>query len=422
MEAEKKSGILEVIAIGVLLFMLWRMTHKKSVLGISDAPAVKPDEFTPDPSFNLNNYCSKVTYRPLSPNDLQMNPFLVGWCSRGDGSAFDASKGFGDAYADEQAKAWEQQKADESAFIDSMSVVQFRLINTTAGKITTNILNTTQDSSLFTSGSTPPPAPPVPGPPAAPVAGPSSGISDTGFNATLSSVPEALGYYLDVAYDSLFSSMVPGYNNKIIGLTGIVPVTALTSATNYYYRFRAFNLDGVSASSNVVNTKTLTIYNDYFLPSQDELVAIYTELFGFGVGGFAATGVYYSSTENGANGATAVDFATGMGVYSAKGATQRVRACRSFLTVHGTYALRDLGPAGGLIFIVIDNGNGTDTCYEAAASDQSAAEVWSNITSVLIGTTGAIIGTGSGNSIDIISQAGHTGGAAQLCKNLVTNN
>jgi hypothetical protein len=421
MEEKKKSGFLEVIAIGVLLYMLWRMTHKRDVLGISDAPAVKPDEFTPDPSFNLNNYCSKVTYRPLSPNDLQMNPFLVGWCSRGDGSAFDASKGFGDAYADEQAKAWEKQKADESAFISEMSVVQFRLINSTGSKLTTNILNTTQDSSLFTPPSSPPPAPPVPGPPAAPTAGPSSGITDTGFYAGWTAVAEALGYYLDVAYDSLFTSMVPGYNNKILGLVVSAPVTPIGSGTDYYYRVRSFNLDGVSANSNVVLTRTQTVYGDYFLPSQDEAIAMHTNLFNFGVGGFTA-GVYYSSTENGANGATAIDFATGMGVYSPKGTPQRVRACRSFIVATGTYALRDVAPAGGLVFAVVNNGDGTDTVYEASPSDQSASTAWSNITSVLIGTTLATIGTGKQNTLDIISQIGHLGGAAQLCTNLVIYN
>jgi hypothetical protein len=96
-----------------------------------------------------------------------------------------------------------------------------------------------------------------------------------------------------------------------------------------------------------------------------------------------------------------------------KNEAYRVRACRSFTGTTGQYELRDVGPAGGLIFYI----DGT-TYYEAAPSDQSTGIVWSNITNVLIGTTGTAIGTGKQNTLDIIGQAGHANSAAKLCNDL----
>jgi hypothetical protein len=420
MAEKNKTGIPEVLAIAVLLLFIWRQTHKKKTLDIKSVPPVtSADAELAAEGFDLNSYCRNIVYRPLMNEALVSDDLIgLGWCAKGDTSMIDKSKGFGDDYADVQAKAYEQMKQDEAEYLKSKYVIQFRLINSGSVKLTTSILNTTQDSSVFAPPLAPPPAPPAPGPPSAPVAAAASGISDSGFTASWSSVPEALGYYLDVAYDNLFTSMVPGYNNMVLGPVVSALVTPIASGTDYYYRVRSFNLDGVSASSNTINTRTQSVYNDYFLPSQDEAIAMYANLSSFSVGGFTA-GIYYSSTENGSNGATAIDFSTGSGVFSLKGTAQKVRACRSFIIAHGTYALRDIGPAAGLVFKVVDNGDGTDTVYEAGAADTSASAAWSNIVSVLIGTTLATIGTGKANTSAITSQVGHVTSAAKLCKDLI---
>jgi hypothetical protein len=79
-----------------------------------------------------------------------------------------------------------------------------------------------------------------------------------------------------------------------------------------------------------------------------------------------------------------------------------------------TYAIGDTGPSGvGIVFYVTDGGiHG----LEAAPSDQSTSQAWSNIDYKSIGTTGTAIGTGSDNTYAIIGQDGHNGSAAQVCR------
>ena len=86
------------------------------------------------------------------------------------------------------------------------------------------------------------------------------------------------------------------------------------------------------------------------------------------------------------------------------------------------YQLRDRGPAGGWIFYIIDNADGTKTYYEAAAVDQGTQVVWINAAldpnpqETLNGNTSAGIGTGWSNTLAIISQANHSSSAALLCR------
>jgi len=156
------------------------------------------------------------------------------------------------------------------------------------------------------------------------------------------------------------------------------------------------------------------IYDDWFLPSQDELVQIKNQLHDFGIGDFTNS-IYWSSTENTATEAVYFAF-SGSGSAIPKGQLEKIRACRSFNAPISTYSLRDVGPAGGLIFIV----DGT-IYYEAAPYDQEQ-NIWSNITNVLIGTTSVSIGTGQSNTLAIINQSGHFTSAAKICNDLVITN
>jgi len=89
--------------------------------------------------------------------------------------------------------------------------------------------------------------------------------------------------------------------------------------------------------------------------------------------------------------------------------------------VEQAYALRDVGPAGGLIFYDQGNCTGGWRYLESAPSDQSAAQAWTNtaVASTSIGTTSLAIGTGKTNTAKIIAQAGHITSAAKLCNDLV---
>lgn len=82
------------------------------------------------------------------------------------------------------------------------------------------------------------------------------------------------------------------------------------------------------------------------------------------------------------------------------------------------YAIGDTGPSGvGIVFYITDGGlHG----LEAASSDQSNTQVWitgGTTQSTANGNTSTGIGTGLANSNAIIAQVGHTGSAAQVCRN-----
>jgi len=96
--------------------------------------------------------------------------------------------------------------------------------------------------------------------PSAPIALDATDIAETSFTANWYFNENTTGYYLDVATDSAFSSMVTGYDNKDVLNVDSASVTGLTGATTYYYRLRAYNDYGTSPNSNIITTNTLNVY------------------------------------------------------------------------------------------------------------------------------------------------------------------
>jgi phosphodiesterase/alkaline phosphatase D-like protein len=66
---------------------------------------------------------------------------------------------------------------------------------------------------------------------------------------------QADGYYLDVATDTAFTSMV--VTSRDCGNHEYSLVTGLTTVTTYYYRVRAYNSTGTSGNSNTITAVTL---------------------------------------------------------------------------------------------------------------------------------------------------------------------
>jgi uncharacterized protein (TIGR02145 family) len=160
-------------------------------------------------------------------------------------------------------------------------------------------------------------------------------------------------------------------------------------------------------------------FSDYYLPSKDELNKMYTNLHLFGLGNFINMG-YWSSTESSIypyGYAWSQSFITGNPANGIKIGYFYVRACRSFIT-DTPYSIRDIGPSGGYIFDVVDNGDGTYTNYESSAYPDVLV-TWSNIYNATVGTTGSAVGTGRANTLLIISQSGHVNSAAKSCNDLV---
>lgn len=107
---------------------------------------------------------------------------------------------------------------------------------------------------------------------AAPVATAATGVTTSSFYANWESVAVADGYYLDVAYDNLFTSYVMGYQNLNVGLILTYQIDTLTDNTTYYYRLRAYKALDTSANSNIITVTTeleytaCATYQPYFNP------------------------------------------------------------------------------------------------------------------------------------------------------------
>ena len=92
-------------------------------------------------------------------------------------------------------------------------------------------------------------------PPPAPVANTASNSSCLSFTANWETSVGASLYYIDVATDAGFTSMVPGFNNLNVGNLTTYTITGLSGGTNYYYRVRAA-FCGISGNSNLITAIT----------------------------------------------------------------------------------------------------------------------------------------------------------------------
>jgi len=221
---------------------------------------------------------------------------------------------------------------------------------------------------------------------------------------------------IDGTDDYGFAALGAGYWFDTYGYINLKKETYFWAPTdigpNPYYIIRMTNASAAVAVHSIhpEHFNSVRLIKD--TPSLDELKEMNTELFLQGVGGFNI-GFYWSSTEFSNDRASGLNMAMSAVGNPLKSSTNYVRAFRSFTAGIGAYALRDVGPGGGLVFYI--DGAGT-TYYEAAATDQSISQAWSNIIAVAVTGTGSAIGTGYANTDLIINQAGHTDSAARICR------
>jgi len=92
--------------------------------------------------------------------------------------------------------------------------------------------------------------------PAAPVVAPASANTTSGFTANWAASSGATKYYLDVATDIGVTVFVPNFSNLDVGNVTTYAVTGLSAGTTYYYKVRANNSAGTSASSGAQTALT----------------------------------------------------------------------------------------------------------------------------------------------------------------------
>jgi len=151
-------------------------------------------------------------------------------------------------------------------------------------------------------------------------------------------------------------------------------------------------------------------FDDWFLPSQDELNAIYTNAYEYGVDTFWSSSDYSAV----ASFAYLQDFSTGNQTFGLKSGNEAVIAARTFTDSPGAYNLGDTGPAGGFIFYI----SGSTSYYESSPTAIATTVPWANVTTPV--STGTAIGTGQANTTAIIALPGSTGTAAWGCDNYST--
>ena len=110
--------------------------------------------------------------------------------------------------------------------------------------------------------------------PAAPVVAAATGNTTTGFTANWAASSGATKYFLDVATDSGFTTFVTGYQDKDAGNVISSAVTGLDAGTTYYYRVRANNSAGTSASSQPQVALTTSAAAPLITPSVASLTGL----------------------------------------------------------------------------------------------------------------------------------------------------
>ncbi|GEM_PF-1161807 len=147
--------------------------------------------------------------------------------------------------------------------------------------------------------------------------------------------PDALHIYGYSRTDSTSSAttLLVGATATAVG-TGQANTTALVTAmgSNAYEQLFAFQSTSTTANyaAKLCDDFVADTFEDWFLPSKEELDLLYDNLKSNGWGGFATTGFYWSSSEAASGSASVQMFDSGNQQNNDKSSSGHVRAIRSF--------------------------------------------------------------------------------------------
>ena len=148
-------------------------------------------------------------------------------------------------------------------------------------------------------------------------------LDETGQRGLVSAIEDLPGYYEWGCYQE----EVVGANEHSIG-------TGYQNTMDIVNQGCSTENGGITAAQAALNAEIID-YNDWYLPSFDELYEMYNTI-GYGgpegnIGGFVENGEYWSSSECGSTGAMRIYFGAGYyGCYGKNFSTFRVRPIRSF--------------------------------------------------------------------------------------------
>jgi len=91
----------------------------------------------------------------------------------------------------------------------------------------------------------------------APILNPVSVPGNNAFVINWDAVTDAIGYYVDVATDALFSNILPGYDNLDLGNVVTTTISGLDPDTTYYYQLRAYTTNQTSDNSETGTATTI---------------------------------------------------------------------------------------------------------------------------------------------------------------------
>jgi len=100
--------------------------------------------------------------------------------------------------------------------------------------------------------------------PDTPTASASSAVGIVQFTANWLAASGAEEYRLDVSVSSDFTTFLPGYENRDVGVSLSHVITGLNANTTYYYRVRAINSCGTTPDSQIISTSTASPFSDVF--------------------------------------------------------------------------------------------------------------------------------------------------------------
>jgi hypothetical protein len=226
-------------------------------------------------------------------------------------------------------------------------------------------------------------------------------------------------------------------NHPVTGATGTAIGTGMSNTQ------KIVDIQGSgNYAAKLCDDLMLNGYNDWFMPSKDELNLMYENLYLNGFGGFTYDD-YWSSSERDAVSVWFQVFGMGVQYSYVKDDVARVRALRAFAstktkevvetttettaqpaTEKADYNIGDAGPAGGLIFYVnpnyaIDGWKYLEAAISNFPGDNNDYNIpWDKGDHMATGATGTAIGTGKANTQKIVDIQGNGSYAAKLCSDL----